>query len=683
MYICTVKINTGIFLFCVMSILLCSVRAYAETESDSLILKRVLNYQRSVPITVDGIHTNAYVRYYMKTEKRNLTLMAIPTMYAISRGNREYAGESYSTVYIRNNSIKQAVRQLNIGTIPRHKIAMETMLKYLMPNIYNVTILDNQLLSPFHRYNVRLYRYDITRLTTDRAEIVFRPKRYNTQLISGSAIVDRLTGRIVKIDFNGEYDMVRFNITAIMGNEGLRSLLPKVCNIYATFHFIGNKISTSYYSVYDNPIFLPDSIIDSHDEKLMDEVRPAPLPDNIRAVYKKTAEAKAKKKRDTLQIKKEESFWKKVIWNSFGDYVVNRTKGNFGVDDKGAFKISPILNPLYLGYSGRRGLTYKFELNGSYKFNMNKELSVKFNAGYSFKQRQFYFSVPIRFSYDKRRNGFVGVEVGNGNRITNSNIVDQVKNEILDSIDWDKMNLDYFKDFYVKFVGNYDLSDKWSLQPAFVFHCRSAVDRTGFELAGRPVSYYSFAPSLQIQFRPLGWRGPIITTDYERGIRMGKANMEYERLELDFSWKKRLRTLRSLSLRLGGGMYTAKSHNSYFLDYINFREENIPGGWNDDWTCEFQLLNSNWYNASEYYARTNITYESPLMLLSRIPFVGRLMEMERIYANILVVEHLYPYIEYGYGFTNRFFSMGIFLATRNKDFAGIGCRFGFELFRDW
>lgn len=108
-------------------------------------------------------------------------------------------------------------------------------------------------------------------------------------------------------------------------------------------------------------------------------------------------------------------------------------------------------------------------------------------------------------------------------------------------------------------------------------------------------------------------------------------------------------------------MYTAKSHNSYFLDYINFREENIPGGWNDDWTCEFQLLNSNWYNASEYYARTNITYESPLMFLSRIPFVGRLMEMERIYANILVVEHLYPYIEYGYGFTNRFFRWVFFL----------------------
>lgn len=675
------KARISIFIFCVTSLLLQAIRAYAEVESDSLILKRVLNYRRSIPSPMDDIHTNAYVRYFLKSEKRNFTLMAIPTMYAVSRGKREYAGESYSTLYIKDHSVRHVVRHLNIGTIPNHKIAMETVMKYLMPDIYNVTILDNQLLSPFNSSNIKLYRYVVTRLTTDRAEIVFRPKRHNTQLISGSAIVDRITGRIVKIDFNGEYDMMNFNITAVMGRDGLRSLLPKTCNIEATFHFIGNKISSSFYSVYDNPIFLPDSIVNSHDKNLMDEVRPDPLPDKIRNVY--NSMDVIKEKEDTIKEDNEDSFWKKVFWNSFGDYVVNRTKGSFGTNDKGAFRISPILNPFYLGYSGQRGITYKFELNGSYKFTRNKDLTLRFNAGYSFKQNQLYFNIPIRFNYNKRRNGFIGVEIGNGNRITNSNIVEQVKNEILDSIDWDKMNLDYFKDFYVKFVTNYDLSHKWSIQPAFVFHCRSAVDKTGFDLAGRPVSYYSFAPSLQLQYRPLGWNGPIITTDYERGIHVGKADMEYERFELDFSWKKQLRTLRSLSLRFGGGFYTSRSHNSYFLDYVNFREKNIPGGWNDDWTCEFQLLNSNWYNASEYYVRTNITYESPLMFLSRIPFVGRLMEMERIYTNVLVVEHLYPYIEYGYGFTNRFFSMGVFLATRNVDFAGIGCRFSFELFKDW
>lgn len=58
---------------------------------------------------------------------------------------------------------------------------MTTLLKYLMPNIYDVTILDNQILSPFNTYNTKLYKYDITSLTDNRSEIVFRPKLHNTQ----------------------------------------------------------------------------------------------------------------------------------------------------------------------------------------------------------------------------------------------------------------------------------------------------------------------------------------------------------------------------------------------------------------------------------------------------------------------------------------------------------------------
>ena len=664
-----------------MLIWLHASRTFAKIESDSLILQRVLTYKESMPAKLDGIHTNIYIRYYFKTEKRNFTLMAIPSMYAISRGNREYAGESYSTIYIKDNVVKESTRQLNTGTIPRYKNTMTTMLKYLLPDIYNVTILDNQILSPFNKHNLNLYRYDITLLTNKRAEIVFRPKRYNTQLISGSAIVDRVSGRVIKIGFNGEYDMVNFHVNAEMGKYGLRSLLPKTCDIDATFHFIGNKIKASYHSVYDNPIFLPDSIVNSHDSKLMAEVRPTPLPESIKQVYQKNDSIKAKT--DTVKVKKEESKWKKILWNSFGDYVINRTKGNFGAKDQGAFRISPILNPLYLSYSGRRGVTYKLKLNGSYKFSLNRDISIEFKAGYSFKQNQFYFNIPIRFNFNKRRNGYIGLDIGNGNRITNSSIVDQIKHESLDSIDWDKLELDYFKDFYVKFMVNYDLSNKWSVKPGMIYHRRSAVNEPGFVAANRPTTYYSFAPSLEIQFRPSGWSGPIITADYERGVRIGSADMDYERFEFDVSWKKNFYSLRSMSLRLGSGFYTSKSRNSYFLDYTNFRDENIPGGWNDDWTGEFQLLNSNWYNVSEYYVRTNATYESPLMVFSRIPYIGRLMEMERIYINVLFVDHLHPYVEYGYGFTNRFFSMGFFMATRNKDFDGVGFRFGFELFRDW
>ena len=138
-----------------------------------------------------------------------------------------------------------------------------------------------------------------------------------------------------------------------------------------------------------------------------------------------------------------------------------------------------------------------------------------------------------------------------------------------------------------------------------------------------------------------------------------------------------------LQLRAGTGFYTHKGFGSYFLDYSNFRENNIPGGWNDDWACTFELLNSQWYNASKYYVRANAAYETPLLLLSWLPIAGRLIERERIYINALSVKRLNPYIEYGYGFSTRALSLGWFVAQRNWRFDGMGVRVNMELFRHW
>ena len=71
------------------------------------------------------------------------------------------------------------------------------------------------------------------------------------------------------------------------------------------------------------------------------------------------------------------------------------------------------------------------------------------------------------------------------------------------------------------------------------------------------------------------------------------------------------------------------------------------------------------------------------MILSRIPIGGKYVEMERIYISTLFAKNLHPYVEWGYGFTNRLFSMGLFVGTRNNHFDRIGCRFGFEIFRKW
>jgi hypothetical protein len=57
--------------------------------------------------------------------------------------------------------------------------------------------------------------------------------------------------------------------------------------------------------------------------------------------------------------------------------------------------------------------------------------------------------------------------------------------------------------------------------------------------------------------------------------------------------------------------------------------------------------------------------------------------MERIYAGVLNAKKLHPYIEVGYGFSCRAFSMGMFASLNNGKFDRFGCRLGFELFRQW
>ena len=185
---------------------------------------------------------------------------------------------------------------------------------------------------------------------------------------------------------------------------------------------------------------------------------------------------------------------------------------------------------------------------------------------------------------------------------------------------------------------------------------------------------------LSIKTRP--WRkGPLFTFDYERGL-PGKNYLDYERWEIDASLKHRMHRLQTLNLRVGTGFYTKRDKN-FFMDYSNFRDENLPEGWDDDWSGNFQLLDSHIYNMSDYYIRGNVSYESPLMAASFVPFVGRYVERERIYLSTLSIAHTRLYSELGYGFTCRYFSVGIFASFFNTQFQETGAKFTFELFRRW
>lgn len=653
---------------------------FSRERVDSLVMDKLFAYKRYYAKAVAGDSGNAYIRYNFRVIRRNPTLLFVPTMYYIAKGRRNYVGETYGKVKFSDVNKFDLKRQVYTSTVPHQSRAMTTMWQYVTPNLYGTTLFHNSILSPFNHSNRRFYRYRISNNGEQRSCVTFTPRLRNTEFVSGYAIVDKANGRILRSRFRGEHDMIAFNVNVDMGEERTdNSLLPEMCEVSAVFKFVGNEIRTGFKAYYDCPTTLPDSISDSTDLALMATLRPDTLSIVEKNAYQQLADERAKADTTTAKKPKRENRMWKAAWDILGDNLLNSLRAN---NERASIKLSPIVNPLYLSYSHSRGLAYKMKLGAAYRFSENANITFNPNFGYNFKIKQFYFNSPLRYTYNSRRNGWIELSWANGNRITNSSVLDIIRNERRDTVDFSSLQLDYFKDEVWKLSWNTAVTQWVNMTVGGVYHRRIGVNKAQLVALGKPGEYRSFAPFLKITIQPSP-KWPMLTGNYERSFRrVLSSNTEYERWEFDASYKKPLSRRRLFNARFGGGFYTNRSTN-YFVDFDNFHEDYVPGGWDDDWSGDFQLLNSQWYNASNHYVRANVSYESPMLALTWLPLVGRFIETERLYASALQIEHTRPYMELGYGFTNRYFSVGIFGSFLNGKFHDFGSKFTFELFRKW
>lgn len=653
---------------------------FAKVTADSLVMDRLFSYKRNLAPSISGFTDDFYLKYSFRTVRRNPTLIFVPTMYSIARGNRNYIGENIGRISFKAIDDYRIDQKTLKSTIPHNRKAMDVMMRFIIPDLYGISLFDKYMLSPFNYNNRIFYRYRISISDEGRACVNFTPKLNNTQLVKGFAIIDRYTGKIIHTRFSGEYDMVTFEVNAYMGDDDTPyALLPTRCDSKAVFKFMGNELRVRFYANFECKVPDIDSIDDKKAESIIDSVRPDPLERIEESIYREHIQENIAKDSAQATVVKRKNKMLKKTWDIVDDYILS---GQDASNDNASVTLSPLFNPLYLSYSHSHGLAYKMDIGARYIFAPDRYITFTPRLGYNFKIKKFYFNAPLRYTFDAKRNGWVELTWANGNRITNSSVLEIIQEENRDTIDFSSLNLDYFDDEMVSLSGNMQITKHLEMALGFVYHLRSAVNRHEMEQLGKPSEYRSFAPMVTLTFRPHP-EGPTFTANYERGLtNILQSNIKYERWEFDASFKKVLHSLRKYNLRAGGGFYTNKS-TDYFVDFANFHDNYIPGGWDDDWTGDFQLLNSQWYNASKYYFRTNVSYESPLLLVTWIPLIGKYIETERIYANFLQIEHTRPYTEIGYGLTNRYFSIGLFASFLNGSFNEFGSKFSFELFRRW
>lgn len=692
-------------------------------SADSII-ERVMTFAPLYETIVSDYRANLYIKGKMDIQKKNFILRYVPSMFRLQKGVREYLLETYSDLHYTAPNIYDQKVKASQGTV-RGNRGLPGLLEYFNVNIYSSSLLnDERLMSPLAKNGQKYYKYRIDSIMGDPNNLDYRvrfiPRTKSDQLVGGYMIVSSNVWSVREIRFSGRSELITFTCWIKMGDVGKKNeFLPVRYDVEALFKFLGNKVDGNYtasldyksielkerkvrkkekknYNLSESFSLQCDTNAYKTDASTFAIMRHIPLDDSEKKLYHDYA-----LRRDTAIIQKPSK--SQTFWGTMGDLMVEDYK--FNLSNIGSVRFSPFINPLLFSYSGSNGLSYRQDFRYNRLFRGDKLLRVVPKLGYNFTRKEFYWSVNADFEYWPQKRGFFRLNVGNGNRIYSSKVLDELK-AMPDSIfNFDLIHLDYFKDLYFNFRHTVEVVNGLDISLGFSAHKRTAVEPSRFVITGDyPMpppefmekfknTYISFAPRIRIEWTPglyyymngkrkINLRSlyPTFSVDYERGIKgVFKSTGEYERIEFDLQHQIRLGLMRNIYYRFGFGAFTNQDE-LYFVDFANFSRHNLPMGWNDEIGGVFQVLDGRWYNSSRRYVRGHFTYEAPFLVLRHLMKYTRYVQNERIYISALSMPHLQPYLELGYGIGTHIFDVGVFVSSENWKFGGIGCKFTFELF---
>ena len=718
-----------------------------ELRADSL-MSRVRFFAPMYEEAVSAYKANLYIKGRIHILKQNFLLRFWPDIFRLRKGVREYMMETYGELnYSAPDTYDQRV-MATMGTSSDFWEMDQRLLEYFRVNVYSGTLLNDKLISPLAPNAPKYYRYRLDSVVGpphDRTfKIRFIPRTKSFQLVEGYALVSDNVWSLREMQFSGRSEWFTFNVRLRMGEVGKDDeFLPLSCNLEGRFGLLGNKVVGNYtamldykditsrssaaaapprkgrsrYDLTESYVLRCDTNALVRDTATFNALRPLDLSEEERTLYREHYQRLDSVSQQKRPRKKSLEFWGEVGDMLISDYTLRLNK-------IGSVRCSPLINPLLVSYSGSNGFSYRQEFKYSRLFTGDKLLRIVPKIGYNFTRKEFYWSIDTDFGYLPEKRAAFHINIGNGNRIYNSRILEDLK-AIPDSVfDFDQIHLDYFKDFYFRLRHTWEIVNGLTLDVGLSIHRRVEAEPSKFQFiypetppvksvgdthnpAEFPVipafdpellnrfrhAYNSFAPRVVLEWTPgqyyymdgkrkvnLYSRYPTVSVDWERGIPGVLPNSgSYERIEADYQHKIALRPMHTLYYRMGWGKFTKKS-DVYFVDFANLSRNNLPVGWNDEIGGVFQLLDGRWYNASREYVRAHVMYEAPFLILPHLMKYTQYVLNERIYLNALAMPHLKPYVEAGYGIGTHVFDFGVFVSFANWKYQEIGCKFTFELF---
>jgi len=706
-------------------------------------MQRVFAFAENLHAEELQITSDMYLRHAMFTKRRGVLVRYIPGMFQLERGENQYSSEAHLRFQYKKDGSSDC-KVVAYSTNARYLSAARiSSLTNLTPRIYDARLFSERILNPLNRRNRRFYHYLAPTLKQQpdslrpTQRILIKPRFSNEQLVKGYIDIDTSSGAVRHFYFHFRLRLQEITLSGYCGTAGNERFVPTRLLIHSYFHLLGNVVEekaliraeyqispaelvqSSSASPYDlTPQYMlrvdTSSVIVQPD--YFAALRPSGA-DKIELTVPEKYKGHSREKShfsnpDSLDTSQADSTANSARPTSEGWLLSGKAQDLFlsshsfalSRDKHTRVKLPPILTPSMVQWSKTRGLSLRTSIYAEYYQSQGDALpllSFVPSLGYSFKEKQLYFRLPLTLNFAPHLGGTFYIEGGGGSHAYNNRQAEELRAKLKDVEVYDSLlsiiNHYGFQDYRDNYLrGDLSLSPLAGLRltAGVRYHRRALISWNDLASRGGLSHYLStFGPRIEIGWTPAqyyyrnhGRRIPLYShfptflLNYERGFALEGKHTRYEKIESDLHWRIPLYAMRTLFIKAGGGFYTQRGADC-FIDYDYFRFEYVPSGWDDDFAGELQLLGSRWYNESRYYFRFTSSYESPMLCLSRIPYLSRAVLTERVYLNLLSVRSLGIYTEAGYGFSTHLLDIGAFLGFAPDRSVDFGCKAVLKFFK--
>ena len=722
-------------ILCIFILLLSTTSKIFSQQQESIdtILVNAMKAAETYSESVEEFDAEIYMRVYVQTLKTNFLYRythLIPKFVLHDRNANEGLIEVLSDLKFNYPNNYTADIKYLAGTFSQKHVDEMLPSSLVNLNVYNEMSSNERFFMPLREASKKYYSYKLERTFTQKGityyTVSFTPIYKSPKLLEGTFVLEKSTWRVMQFVCDGVDLASEFSIELYMGNTKTTQLLPVNAVIHQKYSYLGNVVTNrNLVNINYKTITLNDkgpkaknlnisnfykvrldSVPVTNDPAFWAEARMIPLQakeqDLLDQFYtKQSIKENTVHTADSLNDKKINT----VAW---AKTIVMNTSYKYKTTD---IKYSGVFNPALLGYSSIDGLIYGQKVNINYELRRQSSLEMNASVGYMFKRKELFTDISTVWNYNPTHLGKLSLSVGNGNRTYSSIFLEEIQDSLINNgLNLKDLALNYYKDYYVRLYNTVEVVNGFAIGTGLDYHIRDAADNKIDDSTIGPTTYISgngtdgiikmfkrrntFAPIITLTWTPeqyFRFEGrqkihvrsayPTMKLEFAKGIKgILNSDSEYNRVELDISQNIQLALMQSFQYHIGMGFFSNQK-SEYFTDFHYFAKRNFPETWDDGIGGVFNLLNRQFYNASDSYIQTHFMYESPFIVLNLVPALSKGVVTERLYLSHLYNPYIRSYTEVGYGIGNNFLNAAIFGSFQKLKFHEVGFKISLNIFK--